>query len=112
MKLSFCRPFRTTRQYRTDPKTRYVGGWTLEQFLRENLPVVMANLTFVGHSPKRIRKKRAKNFLFIAFREHRWQYLGELMAAPIRERWDYVSIGRQVFHVEQIPSSGVRPFGL
>ena len=96
MRLYFCRPY---HQLLAEPETRYVGGWTLERFIRENLTAVMANRKFVGDSTKRIRKKRAKAFLGPAFRAHRWQHLGELMAAPIRERLDYASLGRMTFSV-------------
>jgi hypothetical protein len=96
---------------RAEPKTRYTSGMSFADFLRENLADVMANLVFVGRSPKRIRKKRAKKFLVRAFRDHRWKYLCELMVEPIRRHWDYASMARKVFRVEPIPPSGVYYFG-
>lgn len=79
-----------------EPETRYVRGWSRDRFIRENLTSVMEARWFFGRGPKRIRKKKAKAYLY---GRAIWKHLGKIMAEPLMLRRDYASVGRQTFLV-------------
>lgn len=79
-----------------EPETRYERGWSRDRFIRENLASVMEARWFFGRGPKRIRKKKAKAYLY---GRALWKHLGPIMAEPLMLRRDYASIGRQTFLV-------------
>lgn len=87
-------------QQKPEPETHYERGWSRDRFIRENLASVMGARWFFGRGPKRIRKKRAKAYLY---GRALWKHLGPIMAEPLRLRRDYASVGRLAFVVEKLP---------
>jgi hypothetical protein len=95
---------KASTQGRPEPETHYERGWGRERFIRENLASVMTARWFFGRGPKRIRKKRAKAYLY---GRALWKHLGPIMAEPLRLRRDYASVGRLAFSVTPLgPASG------
>lgn len=97
---------RQEREMARWPRTGPVHGFDLDRFVRENLASVMADRGYFGRRPKRIRKKLARKFLRKVF----LRKLAEHMAAPLRLRVDYASVGRRVFQVQPLPEPTGLPF--
>ena len=91
-----------------EPETHYERGWGRDRFIRENLASVMEARWFFGRGPKRIRKKKAKAYLY---GRALWKHLGPIMAEPLRPRRDYASVGRLAFSVTPLGPSlyGIGP---